>query len=251
LKKTNPHKMPSKLFEFHKGNAILNPTSRIAKIVKVFATAQMHPAKTAQIIKWGVRRISARTEDVPKIKAGTLHRARKTPKTIINEITTGEIPTETNLVGASAAPSQAPAVNPESTPTTCNFRAREATAASVPTSICELKTVSISSHHHRRNSVVAAAFRSGRLSFFLSSRPTVSKSIRPTESPPTKPTRQPTPPPAPRTAHPSKRKSTTRAHFPSSISSIRNRRSGGYHLSPNNTHQARRHHHQMRCAART
>src|SRR6266403_2740277 len=51
LKKINPHKIPSQLFEFHKGNAMLNPTSRIAKIVKVFATAQIHPASTAQIIK--------------------------------------------------------------------------------------------------------------------------------------------------------------------------------------------------------
>src|ERR1700689_3869391 len=51
LKKMNPHTTPSKLFEFHKGKAMLNPTSRIAKIVNVFATAQMHPATTAQIIK--------------------------------------------------------------------------------------------------------------------------------------------------------------------------------------------------------
>src|SRR5215471_287507 len=30
LKKRNPHKMPSRLFEFHNGNAMLSPISRIA-----------------------------------------------------------------------------------------------------------------------------------------------------------------------------------------------------------------------------
>jgi hypothetical protein len=44
--------------------------------------------------------------------------------TIISEITTGEIPTVTNFVGASAAPNQAPAVNPDTNPTTCSARAR-------------------------------------------------------------------------------------------------------------------------------
>src|ERR1700761_137820 len=125
LKKINPHKIPSKLFEFQSGNAMLNPTSRIAKIVSVFATAQMHPAKIAQIKRCGVRATSARIDDVPKISAGTLHRARKTPITIISEITTGEIPTVTNFVGASAAPSHAPAVNPDTNPTTCSARARD------------------------------------------------------------------------------------------------------------------------------
>src|ERR1700716_1041085 len=93
LKRMNPHKIPSRLFEFHKGNAMLNPTSRMAKMVNVFATAQIQPASTAQIIKCGARRTSAPIDEVPKIKAGTLHRAKKTPITIINEITTGEIPT--------------------------------------------------------------------------------------------------------------------------------------------------------------
>jgi len=113
----------------------------MAKIVNVLATAQIHPASTAQIIKCGARRTSARIDEVPKIKAGTLHRARKTPITIISEITTGEIPTDTNFVGASAAPSQAPAVNPDKIPTTRSFRAREATASKAD--IDELKTVSI------------------------------------------------------------------------------------------------------------
>src|SRR5580704_3061024 len=142
LKKINPHKIPSRLFEFQSGNAMLRPTSRIAKIVNVFATAQRHPASTAQMIKWGARRTSARTAEVPRITAGTLHRARKTPITMISEITTGEIPTDTNFVGASAAPSQAPAVNPESMPTTCSLRPREAAVASTA-GICELRTVFI------------------------------------------------------------------------------------------------------------
>src|ERR1700730_7204200 len=142
LKKRKPQRMPRRLFEFHKGNAMLKPMSRMAKIVNVFATAQMHPASTAQMIKCGARRTSARTEEVPRISAGTLHRARKTPITMISEITTGEIPTDTNFVGASAAPSQAPAVKPESMPTTCSLRAREAAVAST-TRICELKAVSL------------------------------------------------------------------------------------------------------------
>jgi hypothetical protein len=105
----------------------------------------MHPAKTAQIIKCGARRTSARIEEVPKIKAGTLHRARKTPITMISEITTGEIPTDTNFVGASAAPSQAPAVKPERIPTICSFRLREATPSEEAND--ELKAVSIPSEN--------------------------------------------------------------------------------------------------------
>ena len=129
LKKINPHKIPSRLFEFHSGNAMLNPTSRIAKIVIVFATAHKHPASTAHTSKCGARRTSARTEDVPRINAGTLHRARNTPKTIISEMTIGEIPTVTSLVGASAAPNHAPAVKPHKIPSSCNFRAREVSPA--------------------------------------------------------------------------------------------------------------------------
>src|SRR5579862_4137280 len=125
LKKINPHKIPSRLFEFHSGNAMLNPTSRIAKIVSVFATAQIQPAKIAQINKCGVRATSARIDDVPKISAGTLQRAKKTPITIISEITTGEIPTVTSFDGASAAPNQAPAVNPDTNPTTWSVFALE------------------------------------------------------------------------------------------------------------------------------
>jgi hypothetical protein len=95
----------------------------------VFATAHKHPASTAHTSRCGALRTSARTEDVPKISAGTLHRARKTPITMISEITIGEIPTVTNLVGASAAPNHAPAVKPDKIPSSCNFLARELSCA--------------------------------------------------------------------------------------------------------------------------
>ena len=117
--------MPSKLLEFHRGKAMLRPTSRMAKMVMVLATAQRHPARMAQMIRCGARRTSARMEDVPRMRAGTLQRARKTPTTMISEITRGETPMETNLVGASAAPSHAPAVKPERMPRSCSLRARE------------------------------------------------------------------------------------------------------------------------------
>ncbi len=124
LKNRKPQKMPRRLFEFHSGKAMLNPMSRIAKIVSVFATAHKQPANSAQIIKCGARSTSARTDDVPRANAGKLHRARKTPTTIISEITIGDTPIETSLVGASAAPSQAPAVKPQSMPSSCRRRCR-------------------------------------------------------------------------------------------------------------------------------
>src|SRR6267378_854487 len=48
LKKRKPQRMPRMLFEFHRGNAMLKPMSRMAKIVSVLATAQRHPASSAQ-----------------------------------------------------------------------------------------------------------------------------------------------------------------------------------------------------------
>ena len=95
---------------------MLSPMSRMAKIVMVFATAQRHPASSAQIIRCGVRRMSARIDEVPRISAGRLQRARKTPTTMISEITIGDTPMATSLVGASAAPSHAPAANPQRIP---------------------------------------------------------------------------------------------------------------------------------------
>src|SRR5882762_1730362 len=44
LKKRKPQRMPRRLFEFHKGKAMLKPMSRMAKIVSVLATAQRRPA---------------------------------------------------------------------------------------------------------------------------------------------------------------------------------------------------------------
>ncbi len=105
---------------------MLKPMSRIAKIVMVFATAHMHPASSAQIIKCGARCTSVRMDDVPTINAGKLHRAIKTPITMMSEMTIGDTPRETSLVGASAVPSHAPAVNPQSTPNACSFLLREA-----------------------------------------------------------------------------------------------------------------------------
>src|SRR5216684_8727840 len=53
LKKRKPQRMPRRLFEFHRGKAMLKPMSRIAKIVSVLATAQRHPASSAQITRCG------------------------------------------------------------------------------------------------------------------------------------------------------------------------------------------------------
>src|SRR5271157_3946763 len=62
--------------------------------------------------------------DVPRMRAGRLQRARKTPRTIKSETTSGETPSFTNFVGASAAPNQAPAPKPQRIPTSCNLRRR-------------------------------------------------------------------------------------------------------------------------------
>src|SRR5689334_5487969 len=110
LKNTIPQMIPSRLLLFHSGKAMLKPTSRTAKIVSVLATAHRHPARIAHTIRCGAWRRSAAMYDVPWMSAGSDHRARKTPITIVSEITTGESPRVTSLVGASAAPSQAPAV---------------------------------------------------------------------------------------------------------------------------------------------
>ena len=119
-----PHKIPIRLFMFHSGNAMLSPTSRIAKIVSVLATAHRQPASTPQITKCGACRRSQPICPVPRTKAGTLQRARNTPATISSDTTTGDIPTVTSLVGASAAPSQAPAPKPHKIPNDCSLRSR-------------------------------------------------------------------------------------------------------------------------------
>jgi hypothetical protein len=68
--------------------------------------------------------------------------------TIISEMTIGEIPTVTSLVGASAAPNHAPAVKPDKIPSSCNFRAREVSLAAAP---IELVTVDSKAPHNQRN----------------------------------------------------------------------------------------------------
>src|SRR5262249_49462226 len=98
---------------------------RMAKIVRVLATAHRHPARMAHRIRCGACRASARSWAVPCASAGTLHRARKTPITINSETTTGETPAWTSLVGASAAPSHAPAARPHIPPRPCSFLSRD------------------------------------------------------------------------------------------------------------------------------
>jgi hypothetical protein len=49
--------------------------------------------------------------------------------TMMSEMAIGEIPMVTSFVGASAAPSHAPAVKPERMPSSCSLRAREESAA--------------------------------------------------------------------------------------------------------------------------
>src|SRR6516165_9188746 len=63
LKNRQPHKIPSRLFEFHNGKAMLRPISRIAKIVSVLATAHKQPASSAQSTRCGARLTSARKEN--------------------------------------------------------------------------------------------------------------------------------------------------------------------------------------------
>ena len=60
-KKTTPQKIPSRLLLFHNGKAMLRPTSRTAKIVRVLATAHKQPASTAHTIRCGACLRSAAT----------------------------------------------------------------------------------------------------------------------------------------------------------------------------------------------
>src|SRR5580704_10825233 len=95
-------------------------------MVRVLATAHMHPASTAQTVRCGAWRTSLRTCEVPRINAGTLHRARKTPSTMMKETVMGEMSGLTSLMGASAPPNQAPAANPQKIPRACRLRSRVA-----------------------------------------------------------------------------------------------------------------------------
>ncbi len=116
LNSSQPQKSPTRLFTFHSGKAIDSPTLRMAKTVSVLATAQSMPARIAQTIRWAFSRRSAQIYPVPLRTVGTVQRATNTPATIPSEMMNGEKPTVTSLVGASAAPSQAPAPSPQVTP---------------------------------------------------------------------------------------------------------------------------------------
>src|ERR1700693_2465340 len=94
-------------------------------MVSVFATAHMHPARTAHTTRCGAWRTSLRTCDVPRTKAGTLQRARKTPNTMMSETVMGEMSGVMILMGASAPPSQAPAAKPQKIPSACRERRRD------------------------------------------------------------------------------------------------------------------------------
>src|ERR1700686_3948276 len=94
-------------------------------MVRVLATAHMHPASTAHTTRCGAWRTSLRTCDVPRTRAGTLQRARKTPNTMISETVMGEMSGLMSLMGASAPPSQAPAAKPQKMPSACRERRRD------------------------------------------------------------------------------------------------------------------------------
>jgi hypothetical protein len=128
-KSTTPQKIPSRLLLFHSGNAIVSPTSRIAKIVSVLATAHSAPASTDHTMRCGACRKSARMCDVPWISAGRLQRARNTPNTMASDTTTGDRPIVTSFVGASAAPSHTPAASPQRMPSRWRRRSRAPSAS--------------------------------------------------------------------------------------------------------------------------
>src|SRR6266853_1579589 len=123
LNSSHPQNNPIRPLVFHKGNAIESPTSRMAKTVSVLATAHSPPATMAHTIRCGFARRSRNTYRVPFKRVGTVQRATKTPATMASDITNGDTPTTTSLVGASAPPSQAPAARAQRTPSTCNDRA--------------------------------------------------------------------------------------------------------------------------------
>src|SRR5579859_5026704 len=124
-----PHNRPIRELAFHRGKATASPTSRMAKTVRVLATAHSAPASSAQTIRCGLAATSAKTKPVPFIRVGKVQRAVKTPATMQSEMAKGEKPASTSLVGASAAPSQTPAARPHSTPRPCSEAAEPRSAA--------------------------------------------------------------------------------------------------------------------------
>src|SRR5215469_6388952 len=107
-------------------------------MVRVLATAHMHPARMAQTTRWGAWPTSVRMWAVPRTSAGTLQRARKTPQTITSETVIGEISGLTSLIGASAPPSQAPAAKPQNMPRACRLRRRVVETASGVAGVCTM-----------------------------------------------------------------------------------------------------------------
>src|ERR1700726_2538895 len=94
-------------------------------MVSVLATAHMHPASTAHTTRCGAWRTSLRTCDVPRTKAGTLQRARKTPNTMMSETVMGEMSGLMSLMGASAPPSRARPAKPQKIRIACRERRRD------------------------------------------------------------------------------------------------------------------------------
>src|SRR5215471_2371469 len=77
--------------------------------------------------------------DVPRTRAGTLQRARKTPQTITSETVMGEISGLTSLMGAPAPPSQAPAANPQNIPRAWRLRRRAVYSGALTAAGCVLE----------------------------------------------------------------------------------------------------------------
>src|SRR5882757_6222257 len=141
---TLPQNSPISAFAFHIGNATASPTSRIAKTVSVFATAHSAPASSAHTIRCFFSARSAKTYPVPFSRVGNVQRAVNTPATIQSEIANGENPAFTSFVGASAAPSHTPAVNPQITPSPCSDNPVFSARCTVP-GICVTPCPSFSS----------------------------------------------------------------------------------------------------------
>src|SRR3954464_54923 len=116
---SQPQKMPTRELVFQSGKAMARPTSRMAKTVRVLATAHSMPAMMAVGMRWRLAARSEKTLRVPLTRVGSDQRAVKTPATMQREMAKGERPVVTSLVGAWAAPSHTPAPRPHRTPKPC------------------------------------------------------------------------------------------------------------------------------------
>src|SRR5215469_15745940 len=119
LKSRHPHIRPTRLFVFQSGKAIERPTLRTANMVRVLATAHSIPPSTAQTIRCGLSNRSSSTNPVPFKTVGSVQRVTNAPITIPMEMSNGENPSVTSLVGASALPSQTAADSAQITPSLC------------------------------------------------------------------------------------------------------------------------------------